>query len=275
MGSGVQLPYDRSVKSRKAAIDGLVRMGFDRVAIEKGFQGLKQVSGHCEEYVLDFIKAVAEDVMAFGERLFEKVVVTQIKSATTYKSHNGKYEGLVGNSPVIKQIFDMLDRLERMESPVLITGESGTGKELVAAAVHHNSARRDKAFVLQNCTAFSETLFNSELFGHEKGSFTGAVHDKKGLFELADGGTLFLDEIGDVSRDSQSRLLRVLEGGTFYSIGGTQQKRVNVRLVTATNKDLREQIERGLFRKDLYYRINTIDIKMPPSSGAKRGHSDA
>ncbi|MBI5307689.1 MAG: sigma 54-interacting transcriptional regulator [Planctomycetes bacterium] len=237
VGSGALLPYNKSVKERNAAIDGLVRLGPDRDKIERCFQGLKQVSDHSEEYVLDFMKVIAKDITSFLE---------------------------LGESPAMKRVFDVLGRIEQIESTVLIEGESGTDKELIAAAVHYSSLRRDKVFISQNCAVFSETLFNSELFGHEKGAFTGATHDKKGLFEIADGGTLFLDEIGDMSKDAQARLLRVLEDGTFYSVGGTLQKRVDVRIIAATNKDLKEQVERGLFRKDLYYRINTIDIKLPP-----------
>ncbi|MGR3318424.1 MAG: sigma 54-interacting transcriptional regulator [Candidatus Anammoxibacter sp.] len=150
------------------------------------------------------------------------------------------------------------------ENPVLIDGETGTGKEFVAAAVHYNSPRRDKIFVIQNCSAFSDILLSSDLFGHEKDSFKGAILDKKGMFEIADGGTLFLDEIGDMNIDVQTKLLRVMEDGTFYTVGGTEQKKVNVRIITVTNKELEKQVEKGLFRKDLFYRINTMHITVPP-----------
>jgi transcriptional regulator with PAS, ATPase and Fis domain len=171
---------------------------------------------------------------------------------------------MIGTSPAIKRVFDTLELIERSERPVLIEGESGTGKELIAAAIHYNSLRKDKIFIIQNCSAFSDTLLNSELFGHEKGSFTGALSEKKGLFEIADKGTLFLDEIGDMNMEIQARLLRVLEDGSFYRVGGTEQKKVNVRIIAATNKPLKELIEQGLFRKDLFYRINTIHITLPP-----------
>ncbi len=264
VGSGALLPYNKSVKERNAAIDGLARLGLDRDKAERCFQGLKQVSDHSEGYVLDFMNVIAKDITSFLELIQEKEEVIQKQAALLHKTYNGKYKDIVGESPAMKRVFDVLGRIEHIESTVLIEGESGTGKELIAAAVHYSSLRRDKVFISQNCAVFSETLFNSELFGHEKGAFTGATQDKKGLFEIADGGTLFLDEIGDMSKDAQARLLRALEDGTFYSVGGTRQKKVDVRIIAATNKDLKEQVERGLFRKDLYYRINTISVKLPP-----------
>ena len=210
------------------------------------------------------MKAIVADIMAFGELLQEKEGVIQKQATVLHKARNGKYPCLVGNSQAMEKVFGLLDSIDRIESPVLIDGESGTGKELIAAAVHYNSVRKDKVFVLQNCAAFSETLLNSELFGHEKGAFTGATHGKKGLFEIADGGTLFLDEIGDMNKEAQARLLRVLEDKTFYSVGGVQLKKVDVRVIAATNKNLHAQVEQGMFRKDLYYRINVIHLKMPP-----------
>ena len=164
----------------------------------------------------------------------------------------------------MKKLFNKLDLIEDSESPVLILGETGTGKELIATAIHYNSVRKDKAFVIQSCSSFSDTILSSELFGHEKGAFTGAVSEKKGIFEIADGGTLFLDEIGDLSIEVQGKLLRVLENGTFYRVGGTDEREVDVRLITATNKDLSKMIEEGLFRRDLLFRINTHRINMPP-----------
>jgi two-component system, NtrC family, response regulator PilR len=147
---------------------------------------------------------------------------------------------------------------------VLVTGESGTGKELVAKAIHYNSERRDKPFVAVNCGAIPENLLESELFGHEKGSFTGAIQQKAGLFEVADGGTLFLDEIGELPAMMQVKLLRVLQEREFRRVGGTKNIQVDVRMVAATNKNLEEEVERGVFREDLFYRINVIRIILPP-----------
>ncbi len=180
------------------------------------------------------------------------------------KNYKEKYKGIIGVSQAMENVFDTLELIKNIESPVLIEGESGVGKELIAAAIHYDSFRKNKVFIIQNCSTFSDTLLSSELFGHEKGSFTGAILKKKGLFEIADGGTLFLDEIGDMSREAQGRLLRVLENGTFYRVGGTEQIRVHVRIIAATNKELKKQVEKGLFRKDLFYRINTLHINIPP-----------
>jgi transcriptional regulator with PAS, ATPase and Fis domain len=157
-----------------------------------------------------------------------------------------------------------LELIENSEGSILLEGETGTGKELIAAAIHYNSVRKDKAFIIQSCSSFSDTILSSELFGHEKGAFTGAVSEKKGLFEIADGGTLFLDEIGDISIDVQGKLLRVLQNGTFYRVGSTVERAVDVRIITATNKDLSKMVEEGLFRRDLFFRINTLRIKIPP-----------
>ncbi|MCB0350241.1 MAG: sigma 54-interacting transcriptional regulator, partial [Bdellovibrionales bacterium] len=150
------------------------------------------------------------------------------------------------------------------ESTCLIQGENGTGKELIARAIHYNSPRKDKPFVIQNCSAFNDNLLESELFGHVKGSFTGAIRDKKGLFEMADKGTFFLDEIGDTSPTMQVKLLRVLQEGTFLPVGAVEPRRVNVRIIAASNKNLKEMVEQGVFREDLFYRLNVINIGVPP-----------
>jgi two-component system, NtrC family, response regulator HupR/HoxA len=161
-------------------------------------------------------------------------------------------------------LFKLIARVADSESTVLITGENGTGKEGIAKAIHYNSRRRKGAFVIQNCGALNDNLLESEIFGHVKGAFTGAIKDKKGLFELADKGTLFLDEIGDTSLAMQVKLLRVLQEGTFLSVGGTEQRKVDVRVVAATNKNLEQMVRDGTFRQDLYYRLNVINIKVPP-----------
>lgn len=175
-----------------------------------------------------------------------------------------KYKNIVFASSEMAEVFDTVKIIESSEKTILIEGETGTGKELLAAAIHYNSPRKDKVFIIQNCSAFNDALLNSELFGHVKGSFTGAISDKKGLFQMADEGTLFLDEIADMSIGNQATLLRILENGTYYKLGGTELHRVDVRIIVATNKDLHTQVEKGLFRKDLFYRINAIPITLPP-----------
>jgi transcriptional regulator with GAF, ATPase, and Fis domain len=175
-----------------------------------------------------------------------------------------RFDQLVGGSGAMRQIFYLLDKIVASESTVLIQGESGTGKELIARAIHDNGPRRRGTFVVQNCSAFNDNLLESALFGHVRGSFTGAVKDKKGLFEIADRGTFFLDEIGDMSPALQVKLLRVLQEGTFIPVGGTEPREVDVRVIAATHKDLQRMVERGEFREDLYYRINVIRVEMPP-----------
>jgi two-component system, NtrC family, response regulator HupR/HoxA len=175
-----------------------------------------------------------------------------------------KYDSMIGKSKPMQDVYALLDKIKNSESTVLIQGENGTGKELIAKAIHYNSPRKDKIFVTQNCSAFNDNLLDSELFGHVKGSFTGAVKDKKGLFEVADGGTFFLDEIGDTSPSMQVKLLRVIQEGTFLQVGATEPKKVDVRILAATNKDLKDMVEKGSFREDLYYRINVINITVPP-----------
>jgi DNA-binding NtrC family response regulator len=172
--------------------------------------------------------------------------------------------GLVGESQAIREVLVQVEQMAPVSSTVLIEGESGTGKELVARAIHQLSPRRAKTFIAVNVGALAETLLESELFGHEKGAFTGAAERRLGRFELADGGTLFLDEISEIPPATQVKLLRVLEGQEVMRVGGTQSFRVNVRVVAATNRPLREQVESGFFRADLYYRLNVLRIYLPP-----------
>jgi len=171
---------------------------------------------------------------------------------------------MLGQAPAMQEVFRAIGRLSRSSMTVLITGESGTGKELVARALHRHSPRAAKAFIALNTSAFTADLLESELFGHEKGSFTGADAQRRGRFEQADGGTLFLDEIGDMSPQLQTRLLRVLAEGEFYRVGGQIPVRVDVRVIAATHQDLEERVRQGLFREDLLHRLNVIRIEVPP-----------
>lgn len=171
---------------------------------------------------------------------------------------------MLGQAPAMQEVFRAIGRLSRSSMTVLITGESGTGKELVARALHRHSPRANKAFIALNTSAFTADLLESELFGHEKGSFTGADHLRRGRFEQADGGTLFLDEIGDMSPQLQTRLLRVLAEGEFYRVGGQVPVRVDVRVIAATHQDLEDRVKQNLFREDLLHRLNVIRIEVPP-----------
>lgn len=178
------------------------------------------------------------------------------------RSHQPKK--MIGESAPMKEVFRLIERAAPTDRPILIQGESGTGKELVARAIHQASPLSDKPLVVINCAALPETLLESELFGHEKGTFTGAVSAKAGLFEIADGGTLFIDEIGELAGALQAKLLRVLEDGSMRRIGSLKERRVKVRILSATNRDLAAEVRAMRFREDLYYRINVMTIDMPP-----------
>jgi two-component system, NtrC family, response regulator HupR/HoxA len=174
------------------------------------------------------------------------------------------YAGIIGTAPAMLELYSLLDRVAPSDSTVLIQGENGTGKELVARAIHDRSPRREHRFVVTNCSAFNDNLLDSELFGHKRGAFTGAVADKAGLFEIADLGTFFMDEIGDMSPTLQVKVLRVLQEGTFNRVGDTETRKVDVRIIAATNRDLSAMVAAGQFREDLFYRINVINVTLPP-----------
>ena len=229
------------------------------------------------ESSLDVIREI-ERVLADGWASDERVRAILSRAAASVAAHidtrvnktdplvvdRSRYGSIVGGSQPMRALYEVLDKVIASESTVLIQGENGTGKELVARAIHVGSRRRALPFVIQNCSAFNENLLDSELFGHKRGSFTGAISDKPGLFEVADSGTFFLDEIGDMSPSLQVKVLRVLQEGTFTSVGATDVKKVDVRIIAATNRDLSAMVEDGTFREDLFYRINVINLVVPP-----------
>ena len=174
------------------------------------------------------------------------------------------FQNLVGNSERMHQVFEWIQKASESSVNVLITGESGTGKEMVAKAIHYSGALKEKVFIPINCGAIHESLVESEFFGHKKGAFTGAIQDKKGLFEMSNGGTLFLDEVGELSLDVQAKLLRALQEKKIRSVGGLEDISLNLRLIAATNRDLEKMVEEKTFREDLFYRINVLNIKVPP-----------
>ncbi|MEW6326379.1 MAG: sigma-54 dependent transcriptional regulator [Thermodesulfobacteriota bacterium] len=179
-------------------------------------------------------------------------------------SRKYQFGNIIGKSPAMLNIYDMIEKVAATRATVLITGETGTGKELVAKAIHYNSPRKNSAFVSVNCAAIPETLLESELFGHEKGSFTGATAMRKGRFELADGGTIFLDEIAEMPPALQAKLLRALQEMEFERVGGTKTLKIDVRVIAASNKDLKKEVETGNLREDLYYRLNVVHLHLPP-----------
>lgn len=185
---------------------------------------------------------------------------TRLRSEIKGKSG---FAGMVGKNPRMKQVYELIEKVAPTPTSVLISGESGTGKELVAKAIHMNSPRHKEAFITVNCAALSENLLESELFGHEKGAFTGAVAMRKGRFELAHKGTIFLDEIGEIPLALQSKLLRVLQEKTFERVGGSKTLEVDVRIISASNRDLKEEVSHGRFREDLFYRLNVIHVALP------------
>ena len=206
-----------------------------------------------------------DEIRLIVKKAFEKKNLSEELSLLREKFHTSyRLENIIGKSSRMMELFQLIPRVANSSSTVLIKGESGTGKELVASALHNLSPRKDKNFVTINCATFPEGLLESEMFGHMKGSFTGAVFSKSGLFEIADGGTFFLDEIGEMPLSLQSKLLRVLENGTFRRVGGTSDITVNVRVISATNKNIAEAIAAGSFREDLYYRLNVVPIEIPP-----------
>ena len=206
------------------------------------------------------LRPVVENALQTAEALR---VADKPEAAAEIPRNDGRLK-IIGVSRVLQDVFKVVGRVAKSDAPVLVTGESGTGKELVAKAIHEYSPRRQKELLAINCGAIPDNLLESELFGHEKGSFTGAIARRAGRFEQADGGTLFLDEIGDMPPSVQVKLLRVLQDGTFSRVGSNETQTTDARIVAATNKNLAEEVTAGRFREDLYYRLNVVEIKLPP-----------
>ena len=229
--------------SEKIAVEAMKKGAYDYVA---------------KPYEIDELRIIAKNA-------FEKISLQEENARLRLEI--GRLEGLgeiIGQSEAIKEVFDRIEKVGTTDVTVLIEGESGSGKELVSRELHKRSKRRNEPLIIMNCAAVPETLIESELFGHEKGAFTGAAERRSGKFELANKGTIFLDEIGDMSVSTQSKLLRVLQEQKFERLGGAETLAVDVRIISATHRDLEEEIEEGRFREDLYYRIKVVNIKIPP-----------
>jgi transcriptional regulator with PAS, ATPase and Fis domain len=254
---------DPSTTQRLGEIrERLAAFGSTNDVIEASLSKFKYLDDADREHFLELVDLVAQEVVTLHVEITTRE--NRIKELNKELGSRYKYDNMIGKSKPMQSLYGLLDKIKTAESTVLVQGENGTGKELIAKAIHYNSSRKDKPFVIQNCSAFNDNLLESELFGHMKGSFTGANRDKKGLFEIADKGTFFLDEIGDTSPTMQVKLLRVLQEGTFIPVGGLEVRKVDVRIVAATNRNLKEMVEQGTFREDLYYRLNVINIRVPP-----------
>ncbi len=243
--------YNRDMKTIVMTAYSSVKEAVE--AMKKGVYEYLTKPLNLDELFLTIKKAVQE------KQILEENIQLRDQIKSSYR-----FENIIGNSKAIREIYKIISKVAQTQSTVLIRGESGVGKELVARAIHYNSPRANKTLVEISCASLPETLLESELFGYEKGAFTGAVARKKGRFELADGGTIFLDEIGDITESVQTKLLRVLQEKELTHLGGTMAIKVDVRVITATNRDLEKALKEGKFREDLYYRLNVIPIFIPP-----------
>lgn len=264
LGAVVAYPFiDDSVTAAelKQLEKKMVEGGVDKEDAKKSIESLKKLSEKELGYLSELVDLVAEEVVTFHSEISKREA--RIHELNSELGDKYRYHMMVGKSKKMQQIYRLLEKISSSEASVLIQGENGTGKELIAKAVHYYSPRKDSQFMPVNCSAFNDNLLDSELFGHVRGAFTGAIKDKQGLFELANGGTLFLDEIGDTSLSMQVKLLRVLQEGTYLPVGADRPRKTDVRIVAATNRNLKEMMASGEFREDLFYRINVIGVNLP------------
>lgn len=264
MGSVVAIGFikDNAEPNRLAEIkERLAIFGMTSDKIEESVSKINVVHEQDREHFVDLMELVSQEVITLHLEITTRE--DRIKELNKELGSRFKYDNMIGKSKVMQNVYSLLDKIKHSETTVLIQGENGTGKDLIAKSIHYNSSRKDKPFIIANCSAFNDNLLESELFGYMKGSFTGAIKDKKGLFEAAHRGTFFLDEIGDTSPQMQVKLLRVLQEGTFTPVGSTETKKVDVRIIAATNRNLKEMVENGEFREDLYYRLNVINLTVP------------
>jgi two-component system, NtrC family, response regulator HupR/HoxA len=257
-------PYFRetcTTDEMERVIHKMTECGVSEIDARAAVSKIKKFSEKDYYKMKELVGIVGEEVSTFHSEISKREA--RIMDLNSELGNKYRYHNLIGKSKKMQHVYHLLSKVSGSESTILIQGENGTGKEMVAKAIHYNSPRKDAVFMAVNCSAFNDNLLDSELFGHVKGAFTGAIKDKKGVFEVANGGTLFLDEIGDTSPSMQVKLLRILQEGTYMPVGATTPKKVNVRVIAATNKPLKEMIARGEFREDLYYRINVINVALP------------
>ena len=259
LAGGFRAPGDGDLQDLQRALE---QAGLRGTRVQQALAQITRLDRQQQQHLCELVELVAQEVARFQSQNMAAERRNQFQDEQWTTKYS--YDDIIGKSRPMKDLYHLLDKVIGSESTVLIQGDNGTGKELIAKAIHYNSHRKDRRFVVQNCSAFNDNLLDSELFGHKKGAFTGAISDKQGLFEVADGSTFFLDEIGDMSAALQVKLLRVLQEGTFIPVGDTQPKKVDVRIIAATNRDLKQMVEDEQFREDLYYRINVINIHIPP-----------
>ena len=245
----------------------LSRLGFESSFIGPFLEKVAFLEKKDEFYLFSLCQLITQEIITLHMEIIHREA--RIEELNKKLGSKYKYDNMVGKSKKMRDLYSVLDRICNAESTIMIYGENGTGKELIARSIHYKSPRAQQNFIVQNCSSFNDNLLESELFGHVKGSFTGAIKDKKGLFEVADKGTLFLDEIGDTSPQMQVKLLRVLQDGIFTPVGSTESKKIDVRIIAATNKNLKKMVEGETFREDLYYRLNVINVCAPPLSERK------
>jgi len=260
---GFRMPGAGEEQQRSTACHKARQLGLDREISDLGeaFARVARVDPGHLSYLLDLLGTAADEASEQASLLRRR---EERSAASKADGTATPFAAIVGRSPAMKSLLSVLERVVQSQSTVLVTGENGTGKELIARALHFGGPRAGRPFVAQNCSALNDNLLESELFGHVRGSFTGAVRDKQGLFKVADGGTFFLDEVGDMSPSMQVKMLRVLQEGTFLPVGGTVPDHADVRVIAATNRPLRDMIPRREFREDLYYRLNVINVEVPP-----------
>ncbi len=245
------------VKERHPGVDVIMMTGLSEIQTAVKAMKLGAFDYLFKPFDPDEIKHVVD------RALERRQLQQENRTLKTEVSSKYRFENIIGSSPPMQAVFGLIGKCAPTNSTVLITGESGTGKEMIARAIHYNSLRKDQPFVTVDCNTLSESLLESELFGHTKGSFTGAVANKRGMFEIANNGSLFLDEFGNIPLSTQAKLLRVIQEREFRPVGSTVTQQTNVRLITATNKDLKAMVQDGTFREDLYYRINVFPIHSP------------
>ncbi len=264
LGSVLAVGYkkDADVKPDLAVLKQIESFGLSSFESEKAYNSVRALQTSEIQYFRELTDLVAQEIVTLHKEI--SVRESRIQELNSQLGSQSSFSNMVGKSKTMQDLQRLLMKIQNSESTVMVQGENGTGKELIARAIHFSSPRKEKVFLPINCAAFNDNLLESELFGHLKGSFTGAVRDRKGYFETANDGTLFMDEIGDISSAMQVKLLRVLQDGSFTPVGGTEPRKTKARIVAATNRDLKAMVEEGTFRQDLYFRLNVITVNVPP-----------